>query len=132
ASDCDPASRLALLELALTLYQGEYLAGEDELPDVLVARQRLQTWFSRQVGAQGAWLEAQGQFDAAVRLYRRVIEQQPLAEAIYRRLIRCLLELGQRAEAYEVYRRCRQQLSIVLGIRTAPETDALVATLRNL
>ncbi|MDO9195954.1 BTAD domain-containing putative transcriptional regulator [Rhodoferax sp.] len=132
ASDCDPASRLALLELALTLYQGEYLAGEDELPDVLVTRQRLQTWFSRQVAAQGAWLEAEGQFDAAVRLYRRVIEQQPLAEAIYRRLIRCLLELGQRAEAYEVYRRCRQQLSIVLGIRTAPETDALVAALRNL
>ena len=61
-----------------------------------------------------------------------MIEQQPLAEDIYRHLISCLLRLGQPAEAYEAYRRCRQQLSVVLGIRPAPETDALVAGLRNL
>jgi hypothetical protein len=38
----------------------------------------------------------------------------------------------KRAEAYEAYRRCRQQLSVVLGIRPAPQTQALVASLRNL
>jgi DNA-binding SARP family transcriptional activator len=47
-------------------------------------------------------------------------------------LITGLLALGQRAEAYEAYRRCRQQLSVVLGIRPAPQTEALVASLRNL
>jgi DNA-binding SARP family transcriptional activator len=132
APDCDPARRLVLLDRALALYQGEFLAGEDELPDVLVVRGRLHAGFTRQIGAQGARLEAVGQLEAAVRLYRRVVEQQPLAEETYRRLIRCLLELGQRAEAYEVYRHCRQQLSVVLGIRPAPETEALVSGLRNL
>jgi DNA-binding SARP family transcriptional activator len=127
------AARLALLlEQALALYQGEFLVGEDELPDVLVARERIQARFTRQMGAQGARLEAAGQLAAAVRLYRRVVEQQPLAEDIYRRLITSLLALGQRAEAYEVYRRCRQQLSVLLGLRPAPETEALVTSLRNL
>lgn len=128
----DPVFRLALLSQAQTLYQGEFLADEDELPDVLVARSRLQAWFNRQVSAQGAWLESNGQYALATRLYSQVMEQQPLAEETCRHLIRCLLELGQRAEAYGAYRRCRQQLSVVLGMRTAPETDALVATLRNL
>jgi len=67
-----------------------------------------------------------------VRVYQRVVELQPLAEDIYRRLIAGLLALGQRAEAYEAYRRCRQQLSVVLGIRPAAETEVLVASLRDI
>jgi DNA-binding SARP family transcriptional activator len=102
------------------------------LHDVLAARTRIQAKFTRQMGALGIRLEAIGQHAAAVRLYQRVVEQQPLAEDIYRRLITCLLALEQRGEAYEVYRRCRQQLSVLLGIAPAPETEALVASLRNL
>jgi len=127
------AAQLSVLaERALALCPGEFLAGDEDLPDVLVARARIQARFTRQMGALGARLEALGQHAAAARVYGRVVEQQPLAEDIYRRLISCLLAQGQRAEAYEVYRRCRQQLSVVLGIRPAAETDALVASLRNL
>jgi DNA-binding SARP family transcriptional activator len=132
APDATMASVSALAERSLVLYPGEFLAGEEDLPDVLVARARIQARFTRQMGALGARLEALGQHAAAARVYERVVEQQPLAEDIYRRLITCLLAQGQRAEAYEVYRRCRQQLSVVLGMRPAPETDALVASLRNL
>ena len=128
----DSAQVSALAERALALYVGEFLAGEEDLSDVLVARARLQARFTRQMGALGARLEAAGQYAAAVLVYERVVEQQPLAEDIHRRLIACLIALGQRAEAYEVYRRCRQQLSVVLGLRPAAETEALVAPLRNL
>ena len=128
----DMAQALALFDEAVALYQGDFLAGEDESPDLLMARTRLQARFTRQMGVLGAKLEANGQTAAAVLIYQRVVEQQPLAEDIYRRLITGLLALGQRAEAYEAYRRCRQQLSVVLGIRPAPQTDALVASLRNL
>jgi DNA-binding SARP family transcriptional activator len=127
-----PADALALLSQVLALYQGEFLAGEEELPDVLVARNRIQARFTRQMSILGAALEASGQHPAAVQIYQRIVEQQPLAEEVYRRLISCLLAMGQPAEAYEAYRRCRQQLSVVLGMRPAPETDALVASLRNL
>jgi LuxR family transcriptional regulator, maltose regulon positive regulatory protein len=128
----DPVTASALLERALALYQGDFLAGDEDLPDVLVARDRLQARFTRLMGGLGQRLEQIGQHGAAARLYQRVLEQQPLAEDTYRRLIACLLQLGQRAEAYAVYRRCRQQLSVVLGLRPAAETDALVAGLRDL
>ena len=132
-SDALQSSRLsALADHALALYRGEFLAGEEDLPDVLVARERIQASFTRQMGALGGKLQALGKPAAAALVYERVVEQQPLAEDIYRRLIDCLLAMGQPAEAYQVYRRCRQQLSVVLGIRPTPETDALVANLRNL
>ena len=67
-----------------------------------------------------------------MRLYERLVEHQPLAEEPVRRLMTCLLRRGQRAEALAVYRRCRQQLSVVLGVRPAPETEALADGLRNL
>ena len=124
--------RLSPAARALALWQGDFLAGEDELADVVLARQRLQTRFTRQMLALGGRLEAIGEHAQAASLYGRIAEHQPLAEDVARRLIACLLTLGQRAEAYEAFRRCRQQLSVVLGIRPAPETEALVASLRNL
>ncbi len=129
----DDSARIApLAERALALYLGPFLVGEDDLPGVLTARARVEARFTRQMTALGARLEAAGEAAAAARLYQRVVEQQPLAEDVVRRLIGCLLTLGQRAEAYEVYRRCRQQLSVLLGMRPAPETEALVESIRNL
>jgi DNA-binding SARP family transcriptional activator len=128
----DAVQAAAIADRALALCQGEFLAGEEDLPDVLVARSRVQARFTRQVAALGARLEALGQHAEAALLYERVVEQQPLAEDTVRRLIVCLLALGQRAKAFEAYRRCRQQLSVVLGLRPAPETEALVASLRDL
>jgi len=122
----------AIAECALALWQGEFLAGEDDLPDVLAARVRLQARFARQMGTLGARVEAIGERRTAALIYQRVVEQQPLAEDIYRRLITCLLALDQRAEAYDAYRRCRHQLSVLLGIAPAAETEALVASLRDL
>ncbi len=116
----------------LALYGGEFIAGDEALADVLVTRARLQARVSRHLVALGSRLELLGQHQRAAAIYGRVVEQQPLAEDVVRRLISCLLTLGQRAEAYEAFRRCRQQLSVVLGVRPAPDTEALVASLRNL
>ncbi len=116
----------------LALYQGEFLAGDDELPDVLVARERLKLRLTRQLVVQCERLEAAGQTATAARLYQRLLEHQPLAEDLVRRLMTCLIQQGQRAEALAVYRGCRQQLSVVLGVRPAAETELLAAGLRNL
>ncbi|MBL0090578.1 MAG: hypothetical protein IPP44_29275 [Ideonella sp.] len=131
-SEADDGDVATLADQALALYQGPFLAGEDDLPEVLAARSRTQALFTRRLGALGERLEARQDLAGAARLYARVLEQQPLAEDICRRLITCLIALDRRAEAYEAFRRCRQQLSVVLGIRPAAETEALVASLRNL
>jgi hypothetical protein len=44
----------------------------------------------------------------------------------------CLLAMGLPAEAFEAYRRCRHQMSVLLGLRPAPETEVLVSGLRDL
>ena len=135
-ADTDTKTQTAQLSIwadrMLSLYQGDFLVGDEDLADVLVARERTSARFARQALVLGDRLEALGQHAQAASLYGRVVEQQPLAEVVVRRHIVCLLALGQRAEAFEAYRRCRQQLSVVLGIRPAPETEALVASLRNI
>ena len=130
--NCDSAAMLALAEQALRLYRGALLTGEDELPDVLSARARIETRFTRTLNTAGGLLEADGRQTDAVRLYQRVLERQPLAEDVYRRLIACLVGLGRRAEALDAYRCCRQQLSVHLDRRPAAETEALVDAIRDL
>ena len=130
-SDIDAMALAALADDALALYRGPFLAGDDEHAAVLSARSRIQSRFVRRMALLGDRLEAAGEFEAAVSVYRRAVEQEPLAEELYRRLMRCLLQLGQRAEAYEAYRRCRSQLSILLGIRPAAATEALAERLRD-
>ena len=120
------------VDAVLSLVRGPFLAGDDELPAVVSARDRIASRLIRRVTEQGTRLEAAGCDAAAARLYGRVVEQQPLAEALVRRRMACLIRLGQSAEAFEAYRRCRQQLSVVLGVRPAAETEALADGLRNL
>lgn len=128
----DPSPVMAWIDAVLGLYEGPFLAGDDELSDVLVARERIEARVTRQVAALGDRLEVTNQHAAAARLYQRLVEHQPLAEEMVRRLMSCLLHLGQRAEALAAYRRCRQQLSVVLGVRPAASTEAMAARLRNL
>ncbi len=115
---------------ALTLYQGDFLAGDETYAEVMTARNRLRAMFVRQLSASGALLETQGRLEAAALVYRRVIEREPLSEDAVRHLMACLHKLGRTAEAREAYRSCRQQLSVVLGIQPAAQTEALAATLR--
>ncbi len=127
----DADSAAALVERALALYRGPFLDGEDGYPQTALTRERLRSLFVRRMESAGALLDAAGRLDESVTLYRRVLEQEPLAEGVYRRLILCLLQLGRRAEAFDAYRRCRQQLSLVLGIRPSAATETLVAALRE-
>jgi LuxR family transcriptional regulator, maltose regulon positive regulatory protein len=119
------ASRAA--EHVLHLYRGHFLPGEDERPWLLAHRDRLRSKFLRFVETTASLCLRVHDVEGAIDLYRRTIELEPLAEGIYRRLMECYARTGRRAEALEVYRRCRQMLSIVLGIKPAPETEALHA-----
>jgi DNA-binding SARP family transcriptional activator len=115
----------AVAERIRELSRGAFLANEREQPWLLPLRDRLKARVTRVVLSLGQGLEQAGKAEAAIELYRRALEQDNLAEELYRRVITCHAKLGQRAEAMAAYRRCRELLSIVLGIQPSAETERL-------
>ena len=75
--------------------------------------------------ALGERLEREGDLATAIDVYRRGLEADNLAESFYRGLMRSLAATGDQAEALNAFRRCRELLSIVLGVKPSAETDHL-------
>ncbi|HSF48581.1 MAG TPA: bacterial transcriptional activator domain-containing protein, partial [Burkholderiales bacterium] len=96
-----------------------------DAPWLIAARDRLRSKFLRTLTALGAFWEANQAWDQAQSLYERVLETDNVAEEVYRCLMRCYAQGGRPAEALRVYRRCRQMLSVVLGIAPSTETETL-------
>jgi ATP/maltotriose-dependent transcriptional regulator MalT/DNA-binding SARP family transcriptional activator len=121
--------RIDLLEAAapqvLRLYRGPFLAEDAEAPWQIAARNRLTGRFHRFVLRLGEHWERGAQWTRASELYQHAIELDPLAESFYRRQMICMQAEGRRAEALEVFRRCRQILSVTLGILPAQETETV-------
>jgi LuxR family transcriptional regulator, maltose regulon positive regulatory protein len=129
AAENSAAHAPGLARALLDLYRGAFLPGEDDNPWILSAREQFQQRFLRAVDQLGAVLEAQGEHAEALTLYERAIEVEPLAEQLYRRLMRCYQLTGSAADALRVYRRCRQMLSVMLGLQPSKETESLMRTI---
>ncbi len=117
---------------AFRLYQGHFLANETEQPWLLPLRERLRSKFMRLLIAKGQHHEATSAWDPAIEVYQRGIELDNLAEELYRHLMYCHLQKGNHAEAINVYRRCREMLSLVLSVKPSAETEALHERIRQI
>ena len=101
------------------------LLGEDGAPWVAKPRDALRARFTRTLTGLGEELERRGEWPGAIDIYRRALEADNLAELFYRGLMRSLAAHGEQADALNVYRRCRDLLAIVLGVKPAAETERL-------
>jgi len=91
----------------------------------VAARERLKLRFLQAITEYGAHLETQADWHAAIAVYEQGVAQDMLAEAFYRGLMRCHLQLGQPSTALRVFQRCLHLLSSILKVRPAAETLAL-------
>jgi DNA-binding SARP family transcriptional activator len=114
----------------LRLYLGHFL-GDEEAAWALAFRERLRSRFLRACAALAEQFERAERFDDAIGLYRRVVELDPLAEEFHRGLIRGLQAQGHRADALDAYRRCREILSVTLGVEPSARTQALYRSLKG-
>ncbi|HET7403616.1 MAG TPA: BTAD domain-containing putative transcriptional regulator, partial [Usitatibacter sp.] len=110
------------------LYSGHFLADES-MPCAVLRRERLRSKFVRASSRLGSLLEARNDFADARDIYQRALEMDPLAEEFHRGVMRCLKAQGRVPEALEAYRRCRQLLSVALGVQPSAETQALYRVL---
>lgn len=118
----------------IKLYRGPLLGepGDATVPAwAATARERLRSKFLRAIAEFGGRAEAAGDWAGAIAFYERGILQDTLAEDFYRGLMRCHLALGAPANALRAYRRCRELLSIVLGVQPTAETEALHRTIHG-
>ena len=115
----------------LRLYRGHLFAHEPEQPWMLAPRERLRRLWLSLVRQLGDCYEARGEQDRACELYQRAVDLDPLAEEVYRRLMRCQQRAGEAVEAMHTYQCCREQLGTVLGVAPSPETERLYNTLRS-
>ena len=122
---------LHLAREARRLYQGHFLQREAQQAWLLPYRARLRSRFHRFILFQGERLELAEQWKPACQIYEHGIDIDSVAEILYRRLMVCLLNLGEFAEALRVYRRCCELLSIVLGVKPSFETEAVRLRMEN-
>jgi DNA-binding SARP family transcriptional activator len=115
----------AIAQRLLARYRGPFLDNEEPRQWTLAARERWRSRFLRSLADAGRHWEGRERWDKAIELYQRGVEVDSLAEDLYRKLMHCHLALGQPAEAARAFRRCRDMLSVQLGIPPSAETDAL-------
>jgi DNA-binding SARP family transcriptional activator len=119
------------LQNLMELYRGHLLEHETDKPWALGGRESLREKFLLQILAAARSHEAGQRWQQAVAIYQRGIELDNLAESLYRGLMVCHREMGDHAEALRVYRRCRELLSIVLGVQPTAETQAVYEGLKQ-
>jgi LuxR family maltose regulon positive regulatory protein len=129
SSDAQEANSADLATELLRLYAGHFIEQESQDSWAVAARDKLRSKFVRAVATLGTDFERGKEWEQSAALYGRALELDNLAEGLYRRLMISYRELGENAEALQVYRRCRDMLSIVLGLSPSPETEAVRATL---
>jgi adenylate cyclase len=129
ASTLASDERGALAKELLRLYAGHFLERESQEAWAISARDKLKAKLIRSVTSLGARLEQSKEWEQAISLYSRALELDNLSEPLYRRLMICHREHGEPTEALNVYRRCRDMLSIVLNLKPSPETESVRQTL---
>jgi LuxR family transcriptional regulator, maltose regulon positive regulatory protein len=113
------------------LYRGGFLEHESSAAWAVPARERLRSRFMRYVTSEARRLEAAALREAAIRLYQRGLEVDPLVEDFHRGLMNAYAELGRQAEALATFERCHAVLVKALGVPPNPETRALAQRLRG-
>ena len=120
-----------LTDRMLGLYQDHFLAREDTTSWSVSLRERLRSKFIYNLLDVGRYWEIHGFWDKAIQCYQKGLEVDDLIEVFYQRLMLCHLETQRISEGMSVYRRCRQILSVVLGLQPEPETYSIYLSLKN-
>jgi DNA-binding SARP family transcriptional activator len=121
--ECEEKSQQ--IEGALELYKGHFMSSDGNEPWSIGPRERLRSKFIRTLRNYCAHLEMRGEDERAIQWYLKALELENLAEELYQGLIHCYLRLGRKADAMATYNRCKETLSLVLGVEPSPATEEL-------
>jgi DNA-binding SARP family transcriptional activator len=125
ASKCQRSADGGACQTALVLYNGELLP-EDRYEDWISTRRESLHWlYLSALSKLGTMLEAQGEIEQAIDIFRQVITADPAAEHAHRALMRLYARAGLRQQALQQYHRLREILDQELGLEPDPESRRL-------
>jgi tetratricopeptide (TPR) repeat protein len=120
----DPAAAQEALERATDQYEGDLLPScYDDW--ILSHREGLRQAYLRALERLTALLEGQRDYDGAIHHARRLLQQDPLQEAGYRRLMQLQALKGDRAAALRAYHTCATTLARELGVEPSRATQTV-------
>ena len=137
ARGTDLLTRIAALQQATALYQGDFLAGfyVRDAPEfeewMLAQRARYRELTLHTLHALAEHHLSRGEYGQAIDSATRLLTLEPWREEAHRQLMLAQLRSGQRSAALAQYKLCRQLLSDELGVAPSPETSALFERIRD-
>jgi SARP family transcriptional regulator, regulator of embCAB operon len=120
----NPAGAYGGALIAVTILKRPFLPGE-EGEWVEIRREELARMLVRARDAFSQALHANGETELALDHAREAVRLEPYRESGYLRLMKLLVDHGDRAEAIRVYERCRGLLATDLGVRPMVELEEL-------
>ena len=127
----DLAGAMAEYELAVSLYQGDFLADDPYEEWPVLTREHLRLTHLDTVDRLSYLYFSQGRYAPCAAMCQRILERDPCQEDAHRRLMRCYRRQGQLHLALRQYRICVEALRAELGIDPAAETIALHEQIRR-
>lgn len=117
-----PGEKQVALQRAVSRYAGDFLP--DHYDDwVLLRRESLRQKYLDCLGQYLQILEAQRNYDGAIKTAKQLLQADPLHEAAYRRLMRLQALAGNRAGALRTYHTCAATLQQELDVTPSAATQ---------
>jgi DNA-binding SARP family transcriptional activator len=110
---------------AIGCYQGDYHLDDRDFLWAVAEQERLLTRYLSALDHLGRICMAQGQFDAAITCYQRLLDRDSYREDAHCQLMTCYQQLGRRGAAVRQYDACAAILAHDLDLEPMPETQAL-------
>ncbi|MCH8250551.1 MAG: hypothetical protein IH913_13205 [Proteobacteria bacterium] len=120
----------AVVGKIMNIYQGAFL-GDEEASWAIGTREQVRNRFTRFTSQIVNYFNANDCPDEAIDLLEHALETDDRSESLYRLLMLCHAEQGRKAEAIEVYNRCRTTLEGTLGVTPSPETEKIYQQIRG-
>lgn len=111
---------------ALQLYRGAFLAHDLTAYCALSMSERVRRKLLHHIDAICIRMCQNNRYEQAMEGYLKGLDIDDLQERFYRGLIHCHNQLGQKAEALSVYKKCEALLLVVLDCSPSAETKALI------
>jgi DNA-binding SARP family transcriptional activator len=116
---------LVALQLAADLYAGDYLQDEPYSDWCVKRRRQLREKLFEVLLTKARLLRTTGNYEPAVRVYRRILDLDPCLEDVHRDLMEVLHNSGKRPQALRQFESCRRALREEFDVEPVLETESL-------